>query len=391
MATTADFQVDWGALASPPGGGTASVDLGNWLLVWFGGLRTWLRHARFSKPAPFAFRHQVLDRPERLNPRTRTFLHCLPGVGRPLPSSDVPPELLQAHDAPWESSLCCSKTSGVHGLLAAQPLLRWALQRAWATCSVRVTRTPGVLHLRCGDAPFSRHGTYHFLRHSGYVEMVARLRGALELEPAAPMQLHVVTCFRHEQPNNWDSYVARFEAKSPAAPAAAAASNGTRASGSLRLGAGGAVGRACGAYIAELLALLKTLGVTASVSECEGDMVSDFALMAHAPALLSSSTSSFGFLAGFAGAAGLNLSQGTFQMAARVAEARSACGNGPQCAGKDPAPPRPPERCLGCEHAAAAWMVPSRHVLLHREVPDYYNTSHVIELLRTASQPWSAW
>eukprot|EP00966_Prymnesium_polylepis_P265050 6123468-Prymnesium_polylepis.2 len=53
-------------------------------------------------------------------------------------------------------------------------------------------------------------------------------------------------------------------------------------------------------------------------------MAHDFALFAHAPALLSS-TSTMSFIAGFYGAAG---EAGTFRAAARVHEPRARCGGG---------------------------------------------------------------
>ena len=71
-----------------------------------------------------------------------------------------------------------------------------------------------------------------------------------------------------------------------------------------------------------------------------------------------------------------------------------ACGNSPTCPpGKAPSEPwvppsKPPSRCAECERAAAGWMVPSEHVLLHREVRDYFDTADVIERLPAPQPPW---
>ena len=108
--------------------------------------------------------------------------------------------------------------------------------------------------------------------------------------------------------------------------------------------------------------------------------VQDFALLWHAPALLAATTSSFAFLAGMYGRAGEG---GAFQMAPRVREGRSKCGNCPSCRDQAHATGQTAERCLACESRARTWMVPSRHVLLHSEVKDYFNMSDVIAQLRT--------
>ncbi len=439
LADSNDLDVDWGALGGASNEAGTSVDLGNWLLEWVNGMRAALLHFRAldSRPRVFNFSHHVLAPHSfaRLQPRTRAFLHCLPGVGQPLHMAGLPAalrhELLHRapHRGPWERQLCCTSAQNVDELVAMRPLLSWALQQAFGTCGVRVRRAPAVLHLRCGDAPFSRHGTYHLLKHSGVREMVARLRDARGggAGRRRRLSLRVVSCRRHQQPNNWERGVER--GMCGAQPEA------------LR--------RSCRAYREEVLALLRAEGIAASAHECELDMararararlpqasppsrrlasaspwrflaprllastahaylglaspsarrsdarapisprspqVQDFALLWHAPALLAATTSSFAFLAGMYGRAG---NRGAFHMAPRVREVRSACGNCPGCRGRDHATPQAaPERCGACERQAGAWMVPARHVLLHSEVADYLNMSDVIARLRAPPTQW---
>ncbi|KAL1526035.1 hypothetical protein AB1Y20_020856 [Prymnesium parvum] len=341
----------------------ARVDIGNWLHGWLRALlHAVVANHTLHLPLPAAA------------PPVAAFLGALPGVGAPVLAAEVFAQSklepsrawrarIRALLASWHQPLCCTSPAELDGLLAARSLGFWALRGAVSRHALRLEaqqkkkgeeeeeeEEEAVLHFRCGDAPASRHSSYHFLRYSGWREEVARLRAAGKLRVGA--RVRVLSCARHEAaPTHWERAFDRAHA----------------------------LERSCAAYAADLLRALRGVGLAARLHSCAAGMLDDFVRMARAPVLLSAA-SSMSFVAGFFGESGR---RGGFQCAAWLSEAQSACRNNPRC------PAGAPRRREGAPHAAscaecerrAGWMVPAAHALLHSEVESYFDTRAVIRLL----------
>lgn len=213
-----------------------------------------------------------------------------------------------------------------------RPIVRYVLDRAFASCGLRATVPAPVLHFRCASAPLNRHSQYHFQRYSFYRAAARRYRRS----HGRPLrELHLLTCVADDVQQ------------------AAQAST-------------------CKSYLDDLVAFLsRELGIVVRVHNCAHSMFEDFAIMYAAPFLISTG-STMSLLPGLA----RHVERATF-VSPLLYDEESVAYNG-----------RAPLRRMGC--AACEWMLARDHSLCHCEVANYAHVPAVLPLLQQPPPPLSA-
>lgn len=336
----------WGSLTprSNGRGGGQTIEVGNWLHSWADSLVRAFRSGNRYK-----CRLSECVTPSDLREDVAEFIRCLPGTNEALEASQIPASALaqlRVRRASLGTPGCCHSLAEVESHDAARPLVHWALSHAFNKCGVSLPSEPPSIHFRCGDAPFSRHGRYHFMSYSGFAAGVSRLG----LQPGTAVR--VVTCFHHDRTTNWERRMSRV-------------SNITQL---------------CNEYARDLLRYLSDdLGLVPRLATCEHGMLRDFASLWFAPSLLAGA-SSMALMAGFFGRAGSNRA---FATALTLEEEPSKCGNWLRCEPALLSAVPTARSCAAC--ADTPWLIGGNHSLAHREVVDYANVNDVIQLLRRSA------
>lgn len=194
-----------------------------------------------------------------------------------------------------------------------RPLATRVLDAAFAKCGLDATVGAPVIHFRCASAPLNRQSQYHFQRYSFYRAAARKYRRRF----GAPLRrVHLLTCV---------------------------ADDVNRAGQTA----------ACTAYVSDLAAFLRAeLGVEVLVSNCAHSMFEDFAIMYHAPFLVSTGST-------------MSLLPGLLRHAPRRTFVSPRLFDEASIAINSHAPGRR-TGCVGCD-----WMLNNEHTLCHCEVEDY--------------------